>query len=65
MTATAALEQYREDYFRAVADFHDQEIEWNLPSKIPAQHDWKKPSMNPEGINFGPPHGRHGMTKAG
>lgn len=69
MKSSAELDEYRASFFRAFADTHNLEIEWNLPSLMPYE---PPPSgkryasrENPEGIIQGPPRGRNGMTKSG
>jgi hypothetical protein len=61
-----ALESYRETFFRSVAEFHDQEIEWQLPSQLPTEFSTTyRRTENPSGLTQGPPAKRHGMTHPG
>lgn len=62
-SAHPLLEDYRESFFREFADRNDLQIEWMMPSKLPAESGEKlHRTQNPEGITQGPPRGRHGMT---
>jgi len=69
VTSSSELNDYRTAFFRAFAETHDLEIEWNLPSLMPyePQQSGKRfaPKENPEGVVIGPPRGRHGMTVSG
>lgn len=58
-----ALEHYRDHFFRTLAEFNDQEIEWGLTTRIPSEtNEVLRRTTNPEGTNLGPPRGRHGMV---
>jgi hypothetical protein len=69
-TLTTFMHHLRDDYaaefFRSVSEFHDQQIEWQLPHRLPPEVETRyQKTQNPEGITQGPPAGRHGMTPSG
>jgi hypothetical protein len=65
-SSSPQLREYRAAFFKTMAEEHDQEIEWNLPSWLPYDYENKSHrSLNPSGFSLGPPAGRSGMTTNG